>query len=292
MLNYLLYYLLLLPLSYFPLNILYGISNIIFLVFYHLIGYRRKVVMSNIKRSFPDKTDKEHRAIEKEFYRHFADLMVESVKTFSMSEAECRKRMIITNPELPDSFAKRGLNIVAAGGHNSNWEMYAVAAPLQMKHMMRAFYTPMTNKFFDKVFKKSRSRFGLKMVPTYAKDEFTENVNAPTAFVYGIDQCPKRRQSPYWTTFLNQETGVQFGAEKFARDHKTPVLFGNIRKIKRGYYEVDYKLVCENPDDLPTGGIMEKCTRMLEEAIYEQPAYWLWSHKRWKYRKEEYANAS
>ena len=283
-----LYYGILLPLSRLPFGILYLLSDVMFLALYHIVGYRRKVVYGNIKNSFPEKTTQELRDIEKEFYRHLCDLVVESIKTFTISKEEALERLTVKNPEVTNQFHANGQSIVGVGGHNGNWEIYAVVCAMQIRHTPIALYTSLSNKFFDAKMRESRSRYGLDMVPTSQKDSMMHDHPEPSLYIFGIDQCPKKSQRAYWMEFLNQETGVQFGAEKFARDHDLPVVFGNIRKLKRGYYEVEYQVVCEDPKVLETGEIMRRSTLMLEKCILEQPAYWLWSHKRWKHKREEF----
>ncbi|MTI22282.1 lipid A biosynthesis acyltransferase [Fulvivirga sp. RKSG066] len=282
-----LYYGLLIPLSYLPFGILYIISDVIFFVVYRLFGYRRKVVFNNIKNSFPEKDQAELRAIEKEFYRHLSDLIVESIKTFTISKEEALQRLRVKNPEVLDKFYEQGKDVVTVGGHNSNWELYAVVCALQIKHNAVALYTALTNPVFDKKMRESRSRYGLDMIPTSQKEEMLKNKKGPTIYIFGIDQCPKKRQRAYWMKFLNQDTAVQFGAEKFAREHDLPVVFGNITKVKRGYYEVVYEVLAEDVKTLETGEVMRLSTLMLERHIKEQPAYWLWSHKRWKLNKPQ-----
>lgn len=283
----LLYYFILIPFSYLPLRVLFIISDFIFFVLFHIMGYRRKVVYNNLKNSFPDKSETELRSYEKEFFRHLCDLMVESVKTFSISAEKSIKHLKIVNPEVMDQFFKQGKDIVGVGGHNGNWELYAVACVMQIEHRVAALYTPMSNKVFDEKMRKSRSRFGLNMVPTSNSEALYQETGEPTMYTFGIDQCPRSSQKAYWMEFLNQETGVQFGAEKFAREHNMPVIFGNIHKVKRGYYEVIFEVVCEDPSQLEVGEIMRRSTVMLESSIKKQPSYWLWSHKRWKRKKAD-----
>lgn len=285
-----LYYGIVVPLSRLPFAVLYFLSDILFFVVYRIIGYRRKVVLNNLKNSFPEKSEKEVKAIEKRFYKHLADLVVESLKTFTISAEESLKRLKVRNPEVTDGFFNEGKSVVAVGGHNGNWELYAVVCAMQIKHRVTALYTPMSNEFFERTMKKSRSRFGLNMIPTSSKDSLPSEMTSPTMVIFGIDQCPRKSQRAYWLEFLNQETGVQFGAEKFAREHNLPVVFGNISKLKRGYYEVEYRVVCEDPSVLPVGGILQKSTEFLEEAIRKEPEHWLWSHKRWKHAREDCAS--
>lgn len=286
--NRILYYGLIIPFSHLPFPVLYILSDVAYFILYYIIGYRKKVIRGNIKRSFPDKSLKELKAIEKEFYCHFADLLVESLKTFTISKEESLRRVKIANTDVVDDLYEQGKNITTIGGHNGNWELYATACAMQVKPDVAALYTPLSSPFFDKIMRESRSRFGLQMVPTTENEKLPTESRKPTMFIFGIDQCPRKSQRAYWMDFLNQETGVQFGAEKFAREHNTAVVFGNIRKLKRGHYEIEYSLICEDPSEKPTGWIMEEGTRRLEEMVKRQPAYWLWSHKRWKYTKEEY----
>ncbi|MEM6522720.1 MAG: lysophospholipid acyltransferase family protein [Bacteroidota bacterium] len=286
--NRILYYGLIVPLSHLPFSVLYVLSDILFLVLYYAIGYRKKVIRENIRRSFPERSTKKLKTIEKEFFRHFADLLVESLKTFTISQKESLRRVKIVNTDVVNNLYDQGKNITTIGGHNGNWELYATACAMQVKPDVAALYTPLSSPFFDKIMRQSRSRYGLQMIPTIENDKLPTDSGSPTMFIFGIDQCPRKSQKAYWMEFLNQETGVQFGAEKFARDHNTAVVFGNIRKLKRGYYEIEYSLICEDPSTKPVGWIMESGTKRLEKMIKQQPAYWLWSHKRWKYPKEEY----
>lgn len=286
-----LYYGLIVPLSRLPFSVLYFISDVLCFILYRIVGYRKEVIRGNIRRSFPEKTEGELKAIEKEFYSHFCDLIVESLKTFTITAEESLKRMNVKNTEVVDRLFDQGRHITAMGGHNGNWELYATACDMQIKPDTVALYTPLSSAFFDKIMRQSRSRYGLQMIATSKNSDMPVDSKTPTMFIFGIDQCPKLSQKPYWMEFLNQETGVQFGAEKFARVNDTAVVFGNIRKVKRGYYEVEYTLVCESVADKPAGWVMEQGTKLLEQKIREQPAYWLWSHKRWKRQKKHYEQA-
>lgn len=285
--NYALYYLLLLPLSYLPLPILYLLSDLLYLVLYRVLGYRKGVVRGNIRRSFPNNADAENLRIEREFFRHFCDLLVESLKVFTISEHEARERFTTKNPELPNKYFEQGKSIAIVGGHYGNWELLAITIAQQINHTPVALYTSMTNEFFDRKMKASRSRYGLKLVPLkrYREvgiDDFKDEL---TATIFGSDQSPRRSQRAFWVEFLSQETAVQFGLEKFARTHNVPVIYGAIHKIERGHYRIEYRLVCEDPSALPEGEITKRHTRMLEEIVKEWPDHWLWSHRRWKLKK-------
>lgn len=284
----LLYYLVLRPFSLLPSWILYGISNGLFFVVYHLVGYRKAVVRVNLQNSFPELSAKKRLDIEREFFVHFCDLIVESVKAFSISESELDRRFTHRNPEIFQKFFDKGQHVTLVGGHNGNWELFAVSVARHLPHQPLALFTPLNNKFMNNKIMQSRSKFGLWMKSYEEAKQIVKDESKPVTFIFGSDQCPKHFQKPYFTEFLNQETAVQFGTEKFSRDNNTPVIYGFIHKVKRGYYEMEYKLVCENPGELQVGMISEMHTRMLEGDIKNEPSYWLWTHKRWKRKRKDF----
>lgn len=283
------FYLIILPVSSLPAWFLYRISDVLYVVIYRLAGYRKKVVRNNIKNSFPSFSELECRQIERTFYVHFCDLIVESIKTFTISRAETEKRFTHRNPEIFDAFIQRGQHVALVGGHYGNWELFAVSIGMRIPHQPVALYTALSSVFMNNKILASRSRYGLWMRNyEQVKQIVKTETHVPVAVIFGSDQCPKLSQQPYWMEFLNQETGVQFGAEKFARDFNTPVIYGVIHRLKRGYYETEYRLVCEKPDAIPPGGITEMHTRFLEADIRANPPFWLWTHKRWKRKKRDF----
>lgn len=286
-----LYYLVLLPLSFLPTPVLYGLSNVLYAVIYSLHGYRREVVRTNLKNSFPEFSASELRVVERQFYHHFCDLLVESIKGFSITPTELNKRFQHRNKEIFDKFFQLGRPVTLVGGHSGNWEWLALSAALHLPHQPLAIYTPLQNAFMNDKILKSRSRFGL-MMRSYAevKQLLDSGLAKPALVIFGADQSPTLSQQPYWTTFLNQETGVQFGVEKFAVQYDAPVVYGFIHRLARGHYEIEYRLICENPRELPYGEITEAHTRMLESDIRKAPFNWLWTHKRWKRKKADYEN--
>ena len=288
-----LYYLVLRPVSLLPAWVLYGISDGLYFVIYRLVGYRSGVVRTNIKNSFPEQDREKRLVIERQFYAHFCDLIVESIKAFSISKSELERRFVHRNPGLLQQYFDKGQHVTLVGGHSGNWELCAVSLALHLRHQPLALYTPLTNKFMNKKITQSRSRFGLWMRNYQeAKKIVKAEGVGPVVFIFAADQCPRTNQRPYWTEFLNQETGVQFGAEKFARDNQTPVVYGFIHKIKRGHYEMEYRPICDEPNGLEMGMISEAHTRMLEGDIRKEPAYWLWTHKRWKRKKKDFEEKS
>ena len=242
MMNYILYYLILKPLSLLPFWALYGFSDFLYLLLYKIVGYRSSVVETNLKNSFPDKSPSEIKKIQNKFYHHFCDLIVESVKLFSISDKEAIKRIVFTNPELTNAYFKEEKNIMIVGGHYCNWE-YTVVGGLQVLHKIVALYTPLNNKFFEKKMKQSRSRFGISMLSTKDTRAFYEAGPATLSMIiFGSDQSPSSSKKAYWTRFLNQDTAVLFGAEKYSKEYNYPLLFGGIKKIKRGFYEFLFRI--------------------------------------------------
>ncbi len=270
-----------------PFRALYFISNFMYFLLYKIAGYRRKVVNTNISNSFPTLSKKEVLKIEKEFYSHFCDIIVESIKAFTISKAQVQKRFKHYNTEIFEQF--KGQHITMVGGHNGNWELYAVSIGMHMFHTPIALFTPLTNKFINEKILKSRSKYGLMMRDyKQVKALMKKSDSQSLAIIFGSDQCPKLSQKPYFMEFLKQETAVQYGTEKFAYDYNTPVIYGVIKKLKRGHYAADYKLLTETPRELPFGEITKMHTRMLEEDINKAPSYWLWTHKRWKRTRKDF----
>ena len=250
---------------------------------YYLIGYRKKVVISNVNNSFPELSSSQRTAIVKEFYRHLCDLLVESLKIFTISKEEAMKRMQVEDvKQVREAFAKNK-SVILAGGHLNNWELFAVVIAESIPHHTIGIYAQLKNKFFDEKTRASREKYGLEMVPTKAITSHLEKVKGKlTATIFAIDQSPSNPHKSIWLDFLNQDTSVFYGAEKFAKKYDYPVFYGSIKKLKRGYYSFKLVEVCADPLNAPHGEITEIVTKRLEYDIREQPAYWLWSHKRWK----------
>lgn len=283
-----LYYLIIIPISRLPFFILYIISNFLYLVLYKIIGYRRKVVFNNIKNSFPEKSKKELLAIEAKFYSHFCDLILESLKAFTITKKEALNRMKDRDTSLLKKYAKEGRHLVFVGGHYGNWELVAITAGITLPNKPLALYTPLNDKFINDKITNSRSKYGLEMMPIKSiKDKLNAKDNRLYSIIFGADQSPRKSQRAYWMMFLNQETGVQFGTEKFAKEFNAVVIFTNIYKVKRGHYEVDYTLITDKPNETEVGFITQSHTKLLEKVIQKEPEYWLWSHRRWKHKRPE-----
>lgn len=284
-LNLLFFYGVLIPISYLPYPVLYLLSDGLYVVIYKMVGYRKKVVVQNIANSFPQKSTEQHIQIVKAFYRHLCDLVVESIKVFTISEKQVQERFKVVNPEYINRFFDQGQSVILAGGHYNNWELFAVAIDAAIKHKAVALYKPLSNAFFDEKMRSSRGKYGLEMISTKASREEFEKKDALRVIILGIDQFPGRSTSCYWSTFLNQDTAMIFGMEKYSKEYDYPVLYGCINKIKRGYYTFEFTAAIENPKSTHYGEITKKINGLLEKDIIAKPEYWLWSHKRWKHQR-------
>ncbi|MEC8513791.1 MAG: lysophospholipid acyltransferase family protein [Bacteroidota bacterium] len=282
----LLYYIIIIPLSLLPHFVLYKISDLLCVVMKDILKYRKDIILGNIKRSFPEKTVNQQLEIYANFYRHFCDLLIENLKGFTITKTQIKSRLKMSNPELVNDYFEKGKSIILIGGHYNNWEITAQGCPIYLKHELYAIYKPLKNDFYNNKMRSTREKFGLYLTPMkLTKKYFELETNNPKAIIFGSDQSPSNVKNAYWTTFLNQDTGFLFGAEKYAKDYNYPVIYVHIEKVKRGFYRVNFELICESPRSLKHGEIMELFSEKLEKNIVDIPHNWLWSHHRWKKSK-------
>jgi len=277
------YYIFIIPLSHFPLAVLYLFTDFFYLLLITIVPYRKKVIEQNIHRSFPDASEKEKKRIKRKFYRHLTQLLAESVKGLSISETELKRRISVKNPEIMDDLYVKGKSVLLVSGHYNNWEWVILSQALLFKHRALGIGMPMTSKFWDKKVNQRRSRFGMKVVhaKTY-KEALNEQPEELKSVLVLSDQSPGDSLKSYWTTFLNQETAVLFGAELMAHQLNYAVVFYALHKVKRGKYEMELVLITDDPKNQSWGEITEAHTKLLEKEIILKPEFWLWSHKRWK----------
>ncbi len=283
----LLFYIIILPISWLPFPLLYGLSDILFFIFYYIFPYRRKVVLQNLRSSFPEKPEAEIRKIEKEFYRHFCDVLVETIKLFSASQNAIESRIQLVNPELLDEYFTKGKSLILVTGHYANWEWPAVTLTSHSKHKGTGIYQRLSSKFFDKKLRQTRARFGMELMSTReVADFFESHQNQLCAYGFINDQSPSDPKKGHWMKFLNQPTCMLTGAERYAVKYNYPILYGAITRIKRGHYRIEYIPVSDSPASEKSFFITEKCAMINESIIRKDPAYWLWTHRRWKHKKE------
>lgn len=273
-----------------PINFLFKLSPLVYLLIYYIIPYRKQLVRKNISLSFPEYSEKDITVLSKKFYRHLSDNFIESMVAPFMKEEEMRQRYKITNPELCNTLYKKGKSISLLMAHYGNWEWSGI---LQrgLDHKLLAIYKPLHNKYFDKFFKDYRERFGLETVPMnmiLRRLSEYQKENIPTLSYFLADQRPRWAQIQHWTTFLNQDTPVVLGPEKISKKMDMAVVFFKIIPVKRGYYEIEFQLLYEDAKSTMPYEITESYHKLLEKVIREKPEFWLWTHNRWKHEKEKF----
>jgi KDO2-lipid IV(A) lauroyltransferase len=271
-----------------PLRLLYVFSDFLFIILYYFPGYRREVVRTNLRNSFPEKNEGDIIAIEKKFYHHLCDLFIETFKLTHMSSEELMKRIPLKNPEILNKLYEEGRDVTAVLGHYNNWE-WLTCLPRYSEFKFVSIYKPIANRHFDRFMINSRSKFGMSVTPMQhvareVIDNKKKNVRALYSFI--TDQTPPKSDIRYRTTFLNQDTPVYLGAEKISSKYDMALIFFNIQKIKRGQYYFTVELLFEHTAGLPEHLITETHVRRLEEVIRQNPEYWIWSHRRWKHKRE------
>jgi len=273
------------------------LSDCLYYLLRYIVRYRLKVVRENIRIALPEKSRKEQIRIEKAFYRHFTDLLVESIKMIHLSPEELDKRIPLLNPEMLDKYRNSGRSVLAVGAHYCNWEWTLGIVP-HLKYETIGVYKPLNNKYFDQLVKKNRSKFNTSMVSMRDIVRVLikyRNEDVQTFSVFVADQSPIWNEVQYWLPFMNQNTAVYLGPEKLAKQFDMVVVLGKVKKTGRGRYSVELIPVEENPTKTEEFEITKKFFAMLEEFIREEPEYWLWSHRRWKLtrrREKEEAQGS
>lgn len=276
-------------LSRWPLRVLYFFSDITYFFIYYVFKYRKKIVFQNLRNSFPEKSEKEIEKIAKKFYVHFSDVLFEIIKLVYYSPEQLGKRINYTNPELLDEYYKNKKHVIAVVAHYGNWEWMS-GLSIHSKHNGMSIYKPLRNKYFDDYFHKLREKFNMTLVPMRQTiHSITDNIKKEnyTVSVFIADQSPVSTEIQYWTEFLNQETPMYMGIEKIAKKYNIPVVFYSSIKVARGRYMSEVIEVAKDPSKTKEYEITEKHVRILEDIIKKKPEYWLWTHRRWKYNKED-----
>ena len=279
-------------LSLLPLWVHYMLSDIVYLIVYRLMNYRVRIVRMNMEKSFPDKTEDERRQIEKDFYHWFCDYLVETVKLMTISEKQLKRRMVFKGTELVDQCVANGQSCAVFLGHYCNWE-WITSLPFWMSEKAQCgqIYHALENPEFDRLFLRLRQRFGAVCIPmaeTLRRIVKYKHEGKPVVIGYISDQTPFWNNIHHWLTFLNQDTPVLTGTERLATQTGHAVFYMDVHRIKRGYYEAEFKLITREPKKMKEFEITDIYFHMLEETIQQDPAPWLWTHNRWKRTHEEF----
>ncbi|ANQ52880.1 lysophospholipid acyltransferase family protein (plasmid) [Flammeovirga sp. MY04] len=280
-----LYLIFIVPISSLPLKFLYYVSDVFRYVVQYVIRYRVNVVRQNLKNSFPNRTKKELSEIEVGFYRFFTDFIFENLKSFSQNADQILKRYEIGDTSIFERYKDR--NICLITGHYGNWENIAVILNKVLKHQVVCIYSPLKDRYINKLMFNNRSKTGMELVP---KNEVPTFLNfgfskKKKALVFAADQSPTYSRKVVWTKFLNQSTAVFRGPEVIAKKKDMVVIYLRVQQLERGRYSLNFLLIEENPNKSKKNEITCKHTRLLEQDIKNNPFCWLWSHKRWKLKK-------
>ncbi len=276
--------------SKLPFPLLYLVSDVLYFFVFYIVGYRKKLVYANLKLVFPDKSDSELKKIRRKFYHHFVDIFMEMIKTFSITPHEIVKRFKVTNVSLVNQLGAKNKSIMVVANHYANWE-WVVGSGMEIPHTGFMVYSKIQNPYWDNIIKKSRERFGFKLIerketiPTIEKNALDKVLS-----IYGFisDQSPQLGRAFYWTQFLGQRVPVLTGAEMLAKKNDLVFIFLNTKKVKRGYYEITLDLVTENPTEYKDFELTEKYLRLCEDQIYAQPEFYFWTHNRFKLMGKEH----
>lgn len=286
----LLVYILVYPIIWFisilPFRILYIISDIIYLLIYYVIGYRKKVVLYNLKLVFPKKSTEELIKIRKKFYRHFVDMFMEMIKSFTVSKEEVYKRYKYTNVDLLNNLYKNGKSAILTGPHYANWE-WVMSIDSFVEYKGYAAYTKVNNKYFNKKILKSREKFGTNLMQTSKIiPEISFNNKNNIQSMYGLlsDQSPQLKKTFYWSHFLGVKVPIHTGAEMLAKKYNLDIVYMSVKKVKRGYYETTFSLITDDAKKYSDYELTDIFLRKVEKQVYEQPEFYFWTHKRFKHK--------
>jgi KDO2-lipid IV(A) lauroyltransferase len=250
------FYLLSMLVGFLPFPLLYKLSEFLSFLLRRVLKYRKAVIVDNLKNSYPGMSEDEIRGITKKFYLNLSDITLEGIKAFTISKKQVLARYRILNPEILNPYFEAGQGVIIVTGHYGNWEWGALSPPLQMPFKFIAFYKPLKNLQFDKFVRGNRSRFGTYLSPIRETTKsFDNNRGHPVVYLMAADQSPSNREMAYWVNFLGRDTAFLHGPEKHARINNYPVVFVAIRRVKRGYYELELSKLVEDPSKYPDGEI-------------------------------------
>jgi KDO2-lipid IV(A) lauroyltransferase len=273
--------------SALPFWILYRVSDFVFLIMHYLIGYRKKVITTNLKNAFPEKSEKEIFEIRRKYYRYFCDLIFEVLKTLTINPKTLQKRVLFEDTNLFRKYYEAGQSVIVVMGHFGNWELAGARFALEPIHQLYVIYHPLKNPHFESLIVKARTRLGngLYSMKNALRGMLSDRKKV-TATAFIADQTPSP-QAAHWMEFLHQDTPVFLGTEKIAKKLKYAVIYSTVKRPKRGFYTIHSTLLFDHPEQTSENEISEIHTRQLEKDIREQPEIWLWSHRRWKHKRPQ-----
>jgi KDO2-lipid IV(A) lauroyltransferase len=285
---YILIYPILWLISILPFRLLYAFSDVLYLFVYKIFGYRKSTVQNNLKLVFPDKSQKEISEITGKFYHHLCDMIVEAIKSLTISKSEMQKRYKFPNVELINELEEKQRSIILMCAHYGSWEWIFILQTY-VKHKGYAVYKRLANKYFDRLVKRIRAKYNSHLITTKETlkvlGECKRNGEL-TINGFVSDQSPKANKAFHWNEFMGIKVPMYTGAEMLAKKLDMTVVFFSVKRIKRGYYETTFKTIAENPNDFKDYEITDLFFKLVEEQIRNEPQYYLWTHKRWKHRNK------
>ncbi len=268
-----------------PFRLLYILSDILRFVFFFVIKYRKRTALDNLRKAFPEITEKEIRKIAWKSYQNLTDIMLESFKGMFVNEKNMRKRMKVINREICDVYAEQGKSTIYLTGHCANWE-WAIIIDKYLKHKIVSVFKPLKNELLNSYMKKNRERFGMELVSMQNTRKAFET-NSPIGIVLIADQSPGTLHDAIWVDFFNRDTPCIHGPEAYAKRFNLPLIFAEFDRVKRGYYNLEFFHLIDEPIKYKKGEITQLYMKRLEEYIRRKPEYWVWTHKRWKHKRDE-----
>ncbi|MBE0649220.1 MAG: lysophospholipid acyltransferase family protein [Bacteroidales bacterium] len=270
-----------------PYRILYAVSDFLKFILQHVVGYRKNVVEDNLRKTFPDKSPEELKRIEDLSYKNLSDMLIEGIRAFTITKKQAARRFYIKNPEIFEPFRKQEKGVILVLGHYANWEWAVLSGPLYLRFKnLITFYKPLKNTYIDSYIQKNRTRTGMKLLSIAVTGAtFKKHEKDPAIYILVADQSPSNPKKSFWVPFLKRDTAFLHGPENYAKDYDLPVVFADIQRVKRGFYEAELSILAANPSELPDGEITRLYANKLEKIIYKKPEDWLWSHKRWKHSR-------
>jgi len=275
--------------SRLPMRALYAFSAFLYLLAFYVVRHRHQVIREQLAKVFPEASAAERRALHKRFLRNFCDVMVEVLKSVSMTAADMCARVRIVNLESARRYLDAGQSVMLVTSHLGNWEWLLHGVTLQLGYPLDAAYKPLHDAWAERLMLKIRSRFGARLVP--AKEllaDFLRRRGIVRALAMNADQAPVSTDKRYWTRFLGQDTAFYIGAEQIARATRLPILYVGVRRIRRGYYEVELTPLWDGRETVPPNALTERYARVCETDVFKSPADWLWSYRRWRLKKPLY----
>jgi KDO2-lipid IV(A) lauroyltransferase len=275
--------------SRLPMRALYALAALLYFLAYYVVRHRRRIIDEQLERVFPDDAAVERRRIHKQFIRNFCDVAVELLKSATMSPEAMRDRVRIVNVEVARAYLDRGKSVLLVTSHLCNWEWLLHGVALHLGYPLDAAYKPLHDAWAERLMLGLRSRFGARLVP--AKELLADHLRRRgivRALAMNADQAPVSSQHRHWTRFLGQDTAFYIGAEQIARATRLPIINVAMRRVRRGYYEVELTELWNGTEPTGIGELTERYARACERSVYGSPADWLWSYRRWRLKRPLY----